>query len=276
MTKKTFFYSLLILLLIALNVYLFVTAPAPLSQDKALEKKTYSVEEAFELLAHLNDSYRTLYTKAIVGKGKENGLNFDEDWQNKKVEAGPLPALFLRGTSQEIEKRPIPLGLYLGSDFPIEKSNKFSGIQAEKFQEIRTDRKPRFFYDTGSERHIAMFPDIASAAACVSCHNEHPNTSKDDWKLGDIMGATTWSYPKDSLSTDEVIEWVQVYQTAALTTYAHYLSETQKFTQNEKPSIGENWPDKGYYLPSRERFADSVNQLTAAVIADYMIRLDEF
>ena len=276
MTKKTFFYSLLILLLIALNVYLFVTAPAPLSRDKALEKKTYSVEEAFELLAHLNDSYRTLYTKAIVGKGKENGLNFDEDWQDTKVEAGPLPALFLRGTSQEIEKRPIPLGLYLGSDFPIEKSNKFSGIQAEKFQEIRTDRKPRFFYDTGSERHIAMFPDIASAAACVSCHNEHPNTSKDDWKLGDIMGATTWSYPKDSLSTDEVVEWVQVYQTAALTTYTHYLSETQKFTQNEKPSIGENWPDKGYYLPSRERFADSVHQLTAAVIADYMIRLDEF
>ena len=82
MTKKTLFYSLLILLFMALNVYLFVTAPAPLSQDKALEKKTYSVKEAFELVAHLNDSYRTLYTKAIVGKGKENGLKFKTLFDN--------------------------------------------------------------------------------------------------------------------------------------------------------------------------------------------------
>ena len=80
--------------------------------------KVFAVADILTLVAEENDVTRTLYTKAIVGAGKKQGLKFDEDWQDDDVEAGPLPALFLRGISSDIRKSDVPLGLYLGSDFP--------------------------------------------------------------------------------------------------------------------------------------------------------------
>jgi len=181
----------------------------PFAEVTSAEPNVVSVEDAFRIIAHENEKTRTLYTKKVVGLGKKAGINFHEDWEKSDVEAGPLPALFLRGTSNEIQKTSVPLGLYLGSDFPIVKANKFTGVQAEKFAKIRETAEPEFFYDEENALYTAMFPDFAGAAPCVSCHNDHPNTSKADWSLGDIMGATTWTYPNDSLTMSETL-WQMV------------------------------------------------------------------
>lgn len=222
--------------------------------------KAFSVEEVLEMVAAENDITRTLYTKGIVGAGKKQGMKFDEDWQDDEVEAGPLPALFLRGVSADIRKSPVPLGLYLGSDYPINASNKFEGQQAELFKKIKADRKPQFFYDEGQKVHTAMFADVAMAAPCVSCHNKHKNTSKSDWKLGDVMGATTWQYPSDSLSYKEAIGVLNAYRNGTKAIYNAYLAEISAFKNSEKPVIGDKWPSKGFFLPTAEVFIDSVRQ----------------
>ena len=54
-------------------------------------------------------------------------------WKDEDVQAGPLPALFLRETAARLEASPVPLGLFLGSDYPISPSNRFQGAQAEAF-----------------------------------------------------------------------------------------------------------------------------------------------
>jgi hypothetical protein len=33
-----------------------------------------------------------------------------------------------------------------------------------------------------------VYADIAVAPACVTCHNEHKDTPKNDFKIGDVMG----------------------------------------------------------------------------------------
>lgn len=222
--------------------------------------KAFSVEEVLEMVAAENDITRTLYTKGIVGAGKKQGMKFDEDWQDDEVEAGPLPALFLRGVSADIRKSPVPLGLYLGSDYPINASNKFEGQQAALFKKIKIDKKPQFFYDETQKVHTAMFADVAMAAPCVSCHNEHQNTSKSDWKLGDVMGATTWQYPSDSLSYKEAIGVLNAYRNGTKAIYNAYLAEIAAFKSSDKPVIGDKWPSKGFYLPTAEVFIDSVRQ----------------
>lgn len=226
--------------------------------------KTYSIEEAFEIVAKENDVARTLYTKAIVGAGKKQGLKFDEDWEKDDVEAGPLPALFLRGIAGDIRKKgEVPLGLFLGSDFPIRKSNKFKGKQADLFAEMRKDSKPKFFYDEEAKLYTAMFPDFAAAAPCVNCHNEHPETTKTDWKLGDIQGATTWTYPADSVSFDELQGIIMAYRTGAVATFQRYLDKADHFKTAEKPMVGSQWPAGGYQLPTPQVFIDSVGILVA-------------
>ena len=215
------------------------------------------------MVAKENDVTRTLYTKAIVGKGKKQGMKFDEDWRKDDVEAGPLPALFLRGVASSIQKSPVPLGLYLGSDFPINAANKFEGKQATLFEDIKKDQQPKFFYDESQKLHTAMFADLASAKACVSCHNDHSQTSKSDWKLGDVMGATTWQYPKDSLTYKETIAVLNSYAEGTVDIYKAYLDEVENFEKSEKPEIGDKWPAEGKYLPTAEVFLDSVKKISS-------------
>lgn len=236
-------------------------------EEKAMSApsdKVFAVEEVLTMIAKENDITRTLYTKGIVGAGKKQGLKFDEDWQDDDVEAGPLPALFLRGISSDIRKSSVPLGLYLGSDFPINASNKFQGKQAELFQKIKVDQKPQHFYEEDQKLHTSMFADLAVAAPCVNCHNDHKNTTKTDWKLGDVMGATTWQYPSDSLSVKEAIGVINAYRNGTKAIYTAYLQEISKFKiDSTKPSIGKKWPSSGFYLPTAEVFIDSVRKLAS-------------
>jgi adenylate cyclase len=226
--------------------------------------KLYSVEEAMEIVAIENDVTRTLYTKAIVGEGQKQGMKFDENWEKDDVEAGPLPALFLRGVSTDIQKRnEVPLGLYLGSDFPVRKSNKLAGKQGDLFAEMRKDKKPKFFYDEANQLQTAMFPDFAVAKPCVECHNKHPETTKTDWAMGDLMGATTWTYPQDSLSFEDLQAVILAYRNGVATTYESFLAEVKSFKGQEQPEIGDQWPGKGYFLPSTEAFVDSVTLLAS-------------
>lgn len=238
--------------------------PLPEEGTQTGSKKKYSIEEAFTIVAEENDIARKLYTAAIVGEGQKKGLKFDEHWEKDDVEAGPLPALFLRGIASDIKRRgEVPLGLFLGSDFPVRKSNKFVGKQADLFSEIRNDGKPRFFYDEENQLYTAMFPDFAGAKPCVTCHNEHPETTKTDWKMGDIMGATTWTYPSDSVSSDELQAIIKAYRGGALSTFQKYLDKVAHFKSSEVPGIGKTWPAHGYQLPTPEIFLDSVNHLTS-------------
>lgn len=228
------------------------------------EKLEFSVAEVLEIVSKENDVTRTLFTKAIVGAGKKQGLKFDEDWQKEDVEAGPLPALFLRGIANDIRKSEVPLGLYLGSDFPINKANKFEGKQAALFNQIKKDRKPQHFYDEDQKIYTAMFADVAGAPACVSCHNKHEQTTKTDWELGDVMGATTWQYPADSLSYDATIAVLKAYRNGTKAVYNDYLAEIAAFKNSKKPEIGDKWPSAGgLYLPTPEVFLDSVRELAS-------------
>jgi len=266
--KKTPFYYL-VGLLFSIGMIACGGGEDPFAEE-APKKYAFSVEEAFEIVAEENDRTRAMYTKKIVGLGKKAGLAFHEDWQKDDVEAGPLPALFLRGTSEIIQKSEVPLGLYLGSDFPVRKSNKFIGVQAEKFAQIREDGKPRFFYDELNKLNTAMFPDHASAGPCVSCHNQHPETTKTDWEMNDIMGATTWTYPNDSLTTEEMVSVIKIYRKGVEETYKSYLEEVKAYKEKEIPEIGAKWSDEGYSIPDVVTFMSEVESINSETMNKIM------
>mgnify|MGYP000580120389 CR=1 FL=1 len=256
MKNKIFVIS--VLFFISLSIYLFKTAPEPLADSSIKVGSQFPVSVLFRAVAAENAVARAIYTTEIVGKGKKAGLKFSEKWRNKTLDAGPLPALFLKEASKTIEKSPVPLGLFLGSDFPIVSTNKFSGVQVEKLKQIRVDSNPAFFYFTDIKRHVAMFPDYAVAEGCVTCHNEHPDSPKKDWKLNDIMGATTWLYPDETVSLEEIMDAVSVVRSGIVTAYLQYLEKCKKF-QNP-PEIGSKWPEQGYFLPSSEVFLAAYEQ----------------
>ncbi len=247
-----------ILILATLIVYLFVQAPAPLPEENAVAGETISINTVFQLVAAENDVARALWTREIVGMGKKAGLKFDENWRDKDIQAGPLPALFLREAATSLEKNVIRLSLFLGSDFPINSSNLFEGLQKEAFKKIKKDHQPHFFYAQDTELYTGMFPDYASVQPCVSCHNDHPDSPKTDWELDDVMGATTWAYPRETVNRDEIIKIIASLRKGFRDAYTAYIEKTATFSR--KPEIGTRWPRDGYFLPSVDVFIDEFSK----------------
>jgi len=249
-----------------MGVYLFASAPPPLVDQNAaeIEGRIVKVEKLFNAVNAANEAARTIYTKRIVGVGLKIGFKFDEEWAEPGVEAGPLPALFLRLAAQQLEAKPPRLGLYLGSDEPINKSNLFSGEQAIAFTKVKETRAPVFIQDEIAG-NVAMYPDLAGAQACVACHNDHVDSPKTDWQLNDVMGATTWTYPKEHIGTSEYLETLDAVFQSIEETYTLYLEKTAEF---QKPiTITNEWPSEtNPVLPSAELFMAEVRRVSAETI----------
>lgn len=258
-------------LLCCMAVYLFVTAPPELD-DRAVRASgsdAVTVERLFNVANSINDAARLVYTKQIVGGGKAAGLEFGENWAEPGVEKGPLPALFLRLVAARLETKPEPLGLYLGSDQPINKSNIFTGRQLEQFLAVK-DSGQAAFGSTETGFLVGMYPDLASAQPCVTCHNDHPDSPKTDWKLGDIMGATTWTYPKQAASAAELLAVSDAVFTAVEESYQIYLDKAQGFAS--PVATGPDWPTKGMrVLPDAQTFMAEVRAVAAARVLDELI-----
>lgn len=272
MQKKVDASILALAALSVIGLYLFATAPADLNAEKG-GGRMVPVEVLFKMLDAENASVRAIYTKEIVGPGIKAGLKFSEDWKKKDVHAGPLPALVLRETANRLQQRVPDLNLFLGSTFPIEASNKFKGAQLAYFDKIGDNQKPQFFLDDTTGRYTAMFADVASAPACVSCHNDHAKSPRKDWKLMDVMGATTWSYPRNMVSTDEIIEILAAYRSSAMETYEGYLKKTASFESEARPQLGERWPSDGPFLPDAQQFRTRVEERNSVTSLNTMLRI---
>lgn len=235
-------------------IYLFVSAPAPLPAQAGARPAgaTISVARLFDILNNENRVARASWTADIVGAGKPVGLAFAENWHESAVEAGPLPALFLRETAGYLEKHARGLSLFLGSAYPISAANRFAGAQIEHARVLEATGQPQYFFEPTVGRHTAMFADVAVADACVTCHNEHPDSPKRDWKRGDTMGATTWMYPEAEVSVDTALRLVGVLRAGFQSTYQRYLDKSATFA--EPPVIGAQWPRDGRFLPTAEAF----------------------
>ncbi len=257
MKNKT--YILVVLIFLTLITYLFVESPVPLPDgNQSNGSNAISVNQLFDIVAKENGAARALYTKEIVSAGKAVGLDFNENWRESDVEAGPLPALFLRETSKSLEKNVVPLSLFLGSDFPISASNNFKGVQLAKFNLIKQSSKPEYFFADDIKRYIAMYPDYAISLACVECHNKHPDSPKKDWQIQDLMGAVTWLYPNEYVTSDDLIQAVSALRQAFRTAYETYLNKVKTF--KNAPIIGDKWPRDGYYLPTVDVFMKELEQ----------------
>jgi adenylate cyclase len=264
----------LIMIVAALTaVYLFASAPPPLADD-GLVGERISVRLVFELCSAENAAARKLYTEQIVAAGSKVGLKFDEHWREPDVQAGPLPALFLRETARSLEKldkQAARLGLFLGSDFPIQPANRFSGAAALAFSQMRKDRAPRFFFMEDVSLHAAMFPDLAVAQACIDCHNRHADSPKNDWQLDDVMGAVTWTYPAASVSVSEALVVLSTLRAGIAAAYGGYLDKARTFTP--EPEIGVLWPSSGYSLPTTRVFMDELAQRTSKATLERLLAL---
>lgn len=251
---------LLSLVLVMVTVFLFVTAPVPL-ENISNENNRVPIRKILAIAEAQNDIVRKMYTQEIVAQGQLSGLKFDEYWRDEDVFAAPLPAQFLRITAVSLEKNKVRLGLYLGSDYPINQSNGLSGQQAEYFDILKRTRSPQFFFAQDIERYAYMSEDMATVEACVRCHNDHAQSPKTDWRIDDVMGATTWTYPDEFISMEQSHRVLLALQVAFIDAYRTFLAAAADHPQ--PPRMVDDWPAQGAAVPSLQAFKSELSRRIA-------------
>lgn len=144
---------------------------------------------------------RANYTKLIVQRLGPKGAGVitpKEEWKDLD-DGAPLPAQMFRAGSEAVREVNDTFTYSLQSLWPINKQNAPKTPMEEEGLTFISDNPGETFYGTEKlgdiEYFTAVYPDVAVAEACVSCHNEHKDTPKTDFKIGDVMGGVVIRVP---------------------------------------------------------------------------------
>jgi len=170
------------------------------SMARSAEPKLDPTKVASQIHAIIQAN-RTLYANNVVSKLQAKGLvTFSEFW--KTEDALPLPAQFLIESGRLASEKSGGLKYRLISLSPVYAWNAPSTqFERKGLEAVIKDPKAPFtsFVTVGKEKTFqAVFADVAISKACVDCHNNHPQSTRHDYKLNDVMGGIVVSIPIDS------------------------------------------------------------------------------
>lgn len=156
------------------------------------------------------ESFRTLYTSKVVETVREQGIEVTHDYHQKKG-AIPLPATFSRELGIHIANKTnygLKFRLYSIYPFPwrIKDYKTLDDFERDAFRAIKENKKRPFYRveEQNGKRVLRYARADIMRAACVSCHNSHPQTPKSDWKVGDLRGVLEVSFPLIGFENKEV------------------------------------------------------------------------
>lgn len=158
-----------------------------------------SPQQMADALHAVMESDRTVYTRAVVNRlqNEEKVIKASEHWQDDK--ALPLPAQMFRMGAEMVAEKKKGFTYALLSEWPINKQNS-PKTDAEKtgLEHIVKNVGQNYYTEEtlgGKKYFTAVYPDIAIAAACVKCHNNHDDSPRTDFKEGDVMGGVVIRIP---------------------------------------------------------------------------------
>jgi len=146
------------------------------------------------------ESDRTVYTRNVVNRlqNDEKVIKASEHWKDEK--ALPLPAQMFRMGAEMVEAKNAGFTYALLSKWPVNPQNS-PKTEAEKAGldfVAEKDGAENYYAEEvlgGKKYFTAVYADTAVAQACVTCHNEHKDTPRSDFKLGDVMGGVVIRIP---------------------------------------------------------------------------------
>lgn len=142
---------------------------------------------------------RTVYSNEVVYRLQdvEEVIKASEHWDNQK--ALPLPAQMFRMSAGLVAKQTDAFSYALLSKWPLNKENaprtevEVAGLDSV----VENPSKPFYGRETVGdvEYFTAVYADVAVSPSCVTCHNAHEDSPRNDFKAGDVMGGVVIRIP---------------------------------------------------------------------------------
>jgi hypothetical protein len=163
-------------------------APAP----NGITPKTMA-----DALHAVMESDRVVYTRQVVNRlQQENVIKASEHWKDER--ALPLPAQMFRMGSEMVAEKTKDFSYALLSNWAINKQNvPKTEVEKAGLEAVAAKQEPFYGEETlgGQKYFTAVYPDVAVAEACISCHNGHDDSPRTDFKMGETMGGVVVRIP---------------------------------------------------------------------------------
>ena len=152
------------------------------AQKTAAAKKKLAVaikpKHVTDALRAVIASDREVYTQLTAERSLEKGL--------------PNPCEMFRLSSEASASKGVEFSFVLRSLRPLRPRNAPETELEKKGLEFVSTRPDQAYYaeemQGGRWYFTAVYPDVAASQSCVTCHNQHPDSPKKDFKPGDVMG----------------------------------------------------------------------------------------
>lgn len=142
---------------------------------------------------------RAVYGRLIVDRlaGADGPTKVSREW--RADQCLPTHAQLLREAATDIQRRGAEFSYALRGVSPINPGHGPQTAIEEAGLEFLRQHPGTNFYSAeslgGRGYFTAIYPDRATTAACVECHNRHPESPRRDFREGDLMGAIVVRVP---------------------------------------------------------------------------------
>ncbi|MGH8548605.1 MAG: Tll0287-like domain-containing protein [Methylococcales bacterium] len=137
----------------------------------------------------------------IVARLGPKGANvIKPDEHRKDIPNGsPLPAQMFRADAESVKELTDDFTYTLQSMWPVNKQNApVTDMEKEALQFV-VDHPGENFYGIeklgDQDYYTAVYADVAVDEACIACHNNHKDSPRTDFKMGDVMGGVVIRVP---------------------------------------------------------------------------------
>lgn len=164
---------------------------------------------------------RSYYAENVAGRIKdaESKTELAHDYLSRPG-AVPIPATMSIELGAALSEIDDNVTYRFISDRPFRDRAPYdlNGFEARALKRFRDGLRDEVIYEArGSvfDRHYVMATPLLMEQACVSCHNSHPASDKQDWKLGDVRGIQTLTVRQPIALDILSFKWLLTYLVAA-------------------------------------------------------------
>jgi class 3 adenylate cyclase len=159
-----------------------------------------ALKYADSYLVALN-TFHSMYSTEVVSRLKDSGITVSANY--KEIPGAiPVPATLSIELASKISQAENGVTTRLYSNFPFS-SRKNGGPkdeyerQALNFFQFATDKNQAFirYEEVNGQPTLRYAKALIMKQSCVDCHNSHPDSTKKDWKVGDVRGARVVNIP---------------------------------------------------------------------------------
>ena len=157
---------------------------------------------------------RSLYSSEVVDRVLPYGIQATHDYQHQEREI-PLPATLTMLLGQRLSERHSGAHVRLLSNYPFpwrtDRETHKDAFELEALEVLGGAPASTFhrFEDYEGRPSLRVAVADVMQESCVACHNQHPQSPKTDWQVGQVRGIVELIRPLDDevAAADTDVKW---------------------------------------------------------------------